>query len=73
MKIYYIRTDSYGTSSPNIIDEETMYQAENRMNYLNPDEYMFLCEADCMHEAKEYYWKEFSEMAFDYEAEKDYP
>lgn len=70
MKTYYIETRTYGTNMPNIIDEETMYQAEHGMNYLNPDDFMFHCEADCMHDAKEQYWEEFTQLAFDKEAEK---
>lgn len=73
MKEYYIRTATYGTNTPHIIDEEAMYQAEHRMNYLNPDDFMFLCEADCMADAKEQYWEEFSQMAFDKEAERNHP
>lgn len=73
MKLYYIATLTYGTSNPIIIDEETMYQAEHGMNYLNPDDFMFHCEADCMADAKEQYWEEFSRMAFDQEAERMHP
>ena len=73
MKPYYIKTDTYGTGMPNIIDEETMYQAEHRMNYLNPDDYMFLCEADCMADAKEQYWDEFSQLVNDKIAESCHP
>lgn len=70
MEEYYICVSTYGTNEPHIVDEESMYQAERGMNYLNPDEFMFLCEAECLHDAKEQYWKEFSEMAFDEEAER---
>lgn len=73
MTCYYIRIETHGTNTPHIIDEETMYQAEHGMNYLNPDEFMFLCEADCLADAKEYYWEEFSQMANDYEAEHSHP
>lgn len=73
MKEYYIRVSTYGTNAPHIIDEEAMYQAEKGMNYLNPDEFMFYCEADCLHDAKEQYWEEFSEMSFDKEAERMHP
>lgn len=73
MKSYYIRTATYGTNTPHIIDEEVMHQAERGMNYLNPDEFMHHCEADNMHDAEEQYWEEFSQMAFDHEAEKDHP
>ncbi len=73
MREYYIRTATYGTNRPHIIDEEQMYQAERGMNYLNPDEFMFLCEDNCLHGAKKQYWGEFSCMAFDAEAEAMHP
>ncbi|MGN0999721.1 MAG: hypothetical protein ACI4PO_09235 [Faecousia sp.] len=73
MKEYYIRIATHGTNTPHIIDEEAMYQAERGMNYLNPDEFMFLCEADCMNDAKEQYWEEFSRMANDSFAERLHP
>lgn len=73
MNTYYIRIDTYGTNNPHIIDEETMYQAERGMNYLDADEFMFCCDADCLHDAKEQYWEEFSHMAFDTEAERLHP
>jgi hypothetical protein len=73
MKTYYIRIETWGTTTPDIIDEEAMYQAERRMNYLNPDDYMFLCDAQNMAEATETYWEEFSKAAFDAEAERLHP
>ena len=73
MKTYYIRIDTWATPNPHIIDEEAMYQAERRMNYLNPDDFMYLCDADCLAEAKEYYWEEFSRGANDAEAERIHP
>jgi hypothetical protein len=73
MKEFYVRIATYGTNTPHIIDEEAMHQAERGMNYLNPDEFMFHCEADCMHDAEELYWEEFSRMAFDAESERMHP
>jgi hypothetical protein len=73
MEEYYIRISTYGTNEPHIVDEESMYQAERGMNYLSPDEFMFLCEAECLHDAEEQYWKEFSETAFDEEGERTHP
>lgn len=73
MKEFYIRISTYGTNTPHIVDEEAMYQAERGMNSLDPDEFMFLCEATCLHDAIEQYWEEFSEMAFDKEAERLHP
>lgn len=69
MTAYYIRIATYGTGTPHIIDEEQMYQAERGMNYLNPEEFMFHCEADCMHDAKQLYWEEFSQIQNDAFAE----
>ena len=73
MREYYIEISTYGTNTPNIIDEEAMYQAERGLNYLNPDDFMFHCESNCLHDAKEQYWEEFSQMAFDHDAEKVHP
>lgn len=73
MTIFYIRTATYGSSTPHIVDQDTMDQAERGMNYLNPDEFMYHCEAENMNAAEEQYWKEFSQMACDYQAEKDHP
>lgn len=73
MKEYYIRTATYGTNTPHIIDEEAMYQAERGITQLNPDEFMFYCEDDCMHGAMEQYWEEFSRMANDAFAERLHP
>lgn len=70
MKLYYIKTDTFGSDKPVLIDEEIMLQAEQGMNYLNPDDYMFFCEADCLADAKEFYWEEFSRIANDRVAEK---
>lgn len=46
MMSYYIRTATYGTNTPHIIDEEAMYQAEHGINCLNADEFMYHCEAE---------------------------
>ena len=43
------------------------------MSSLNPDEFMFLCEADNLHDAKTQYWEEFSQLANDAEAERLHP
>lgn len=73
MNEYYIRISTYGTNEPDIVDEESLYQAERGMNYLRPDEFMFYCEAKCLNDAEEQYWEEFSEMSFDEEAERAHP
>ncbi len=53
---YYFKTADYGESSVSIIDEQTLLKAEQGLNYLNPEEYSFLCEAEDMTEAQSYYW-----------------
>lgn len=73
MKEFYIRISTYGTNMPHIIDEVSMNQAEKGMNYLDPDEFMFHCVAECLYDAEEQYWKEFSKMAIDKEAERRHP
>lgn len=70
---YYIRIDTYGWGYPCIIDEEAFCQAERGENYLNPEDFMFLCEAGSMKEANEYYGEVFSRMANDYIAERYHP
>jgi hypothetical protein len=73
MREYYIRTATYGTDRPDIIDDEAMYQAERGMNHLNPSEYMFHCEADNLHDAKEQYWDEVSRLHNDHIGERSHP
>lgn len=73
MNNYYIRILTYGTSAPHIIDEETLLQAERGENYLNPDDFMFHCEAHTMEEAIEYHDEERSRAMFDKEAERLHP
>ncbi len=70
---YFIRIETYGTETPDIIDEEAMYQAERGMNYLNPDEYDYLCEADCIRDAEKYYEEELNRYRFDQYAEAMHP
>jgi len=73
MTAWYIKDSTYGTNEPHIVDEKAIDQAEHGMNYLNADEFTFLCEADCLDDAKEYYWEVFSRMANDYMAEYLHP
>lgn len=73
MNCYYIRIESWGTSSPHIIDDEAMSLAELGMNYLTPDDFMFLCEAGSMAEAEEFYWEEASRAANDAFGERLHP
>lgn len=73
MREYYIRIATYGTNTPHIIDEEIMHQAECGMINRNPDEFMFLCEGECLSDAMGQYWEEFSQMANDQQAERCHP
>ena len=73
MTAYFIKTATWGTSTPNIIDDEAMYQAERGMNYLNPNDYDYLCDADTAHEAEEYYFEKLSDHIFDHIAEAAHP
>ena len=73
MESYFIKLSTYGTATPQIIDDEVMYQAEHGMNYLNPDEFDYLCEAECMRDAEEFYFENLSEMMFTKMAERNHP
>ena len=70
---YHIRLDTWGTNTPNTVDDKAIYQAERGMNYLNPDDYDFLCEADSLHDAEEVYFEELSNYIFDCVAESTHP
>ena len=70
---FYIRILTYGTSTPHIIDEETLHQAELGNSYLNPDDFMHLCEAHTMEEAIEYHDEERSRAMNDMYAERLHP
>ena len=72
MTNYYFKTSLWGTESRCIIDEHTMEEAEQGKNYLNPDDFDFLCEAETMEEAERYYDKEQSDSIFDKIAESDH-
>lgn len=73
MNRYYISISTCYTPNPNIIDEDTLDQAERGENYLNPDDFMFHCEASSMEDAVKCYWKEFSEHWNQIEGESDHP
>lgn len=70
---YFIKITTWGTDMPQIIDEETLQQAERGGNYLNPDDYDFLCEADCIEDAEDYYSEALSDEIFSRIAERDHP
>lgn len=73
MKEFYIRLFDWGEPNPQIIDDEAMYQAERGMNYLNPNEFDFLCEAETEREAEEFYINELSKDIFEQIAESTHP
>lgn len=50
MANFYI---NYRINKEQIIDEKTLEDAENGNNYLNPDDFMFLCEADNLENAQD--------------------
>lgn len=52
MANFYI---NYRSNKEQIIDERTLEDAENGKNYLNPDDFMFLCEADTLEDAQDKY------------------
>lgn len=60
MTAYYYRISEWGNPTPTIIDESTLEQAEKGLNYLNPDEFNFLCEAESLEKADEIYWDKVS-------------
>lgn len=67
---YYISIETYGTNHPHIIDDNSMDKAEVGLNYLCPDDFMYLCDAEDMQSAVDYYFDIFSQLCFDIEAEK---
>ena len=58
MTAYYIRTATWKTSTPHIIDEGGMNKAEQGLSCLDPDDFMLLCDADSMAEARDIYFEE---------------
>lgn len=73
MTSFYIKLSTWGTSQPQIIDDEALYQAERGMNYLNADDFDYLCEAETAREAEQFYWEAFSQNVFDHIAEANHP
>ena len=67
---YYIQISTWGSDTPNIIDADTMENAELGLNYLNPEDFDYLCEADCIHDAEEFYFEEQRRSIFDAYAEQ---
>lgn len=56
MTNFYIRLSDLGSTTMSIIDEDTLDKAERGENYLDPDDYDFICEAETLEEADDYYW-----------------
>lgn len=52
MANFYI---NYRSKREQIIDEVTLEDAEKGKNYLNPDDFMFLCEANSLEDAQDKY------------------
>ena len=50
---YFInyKVDSFHTCDPMVIDLKTMEKVEKGLNYLDPDDFVFLCEADSLEDA----------------------
>jgi hypothetical protein len=73
-KPFYIKTSTWGTNDPRIISEEVMQQAERGRSYINPNDYMFLCDAESAAAAEDYYWDcDFSPYVFEQMAESYHP
>lgn len=62
MNRYYIDIRTYCTPQPHIIDEATLDQAERGGNYLNPDDFMLLCEAASMADAIKCHAQEYGQL-----------
>lgn len=73
MKAFFVSLSSWGTSTPHIIDETALEQAERGENYLDPNGFDFLCEAETMKEAFDFYFNELSEFYFGVLAEAQHP
>lgn len=52
MANFYI---NYRIAEEQIIDEKTLKEAEQGLNDLRPDDFMFLCEADSLEDAQDKY------------------
>lgn len=53
MKAYFINTTTWDSPDAEIIDGITLEKAEQGLNDLNPEDFLFLCEADSIDQAKE--------------------
>lgn len=52
MASFYI---NYRLLEAQIIDEKTLQDAEKGLNYLNSDDFIYLCDADSLEEAEDKY------------------
>ena len=73
MKTYYININDLDKLDAQIIDERTLEDAERFKNYLNADDFTYLCEAENMEQAHEAWAKEWNESVFDRIAERHHP
>ena len=73
MKNYYINMKTWEDLDAQIIDEETLAAAEQGRNYLNPDDFTYLCEAESLEQAKEAWAKEWNQMIGDRQMEANHP
>ena len=73
MKAWYIKSADYREYNAHIIDEDIMKQAEQGKNYLNPDDYDFLCDASSADEARKIHLDERSAMLNQEFGEWDHP
>lgn len=65
MKDFYINMNHLDKLDAQIIDEATLVDAERFKNYLDADDFMHLCEAENMEQAKEIWAKEWNQMIGD--------
>ena len=73
MTTFYYKAGSWGEYDALIIDETTLDQAERGENYLDPDDFYFLCEAENIEAARELYWEEASRALRQLEMESAHP
>lgn len=55
MASFYINYRNNRLLEEQIIDEKTLQDAEKGLNYLNPDDFIYLCDANSLEEAEDKY------------------
>ena len=73
MKTYYINMNTIDQYDAHIIDDAALEAAERGGNYLNADDFMFLCDAESFEQAKAIWVEEWNQSVFNREAEKHHP